>query len=662
MVASTPAVKGIAEEGAGAPSLARPLLAHLRGIASWKREFLILAVDGLVISAALYLGYFLRFEGFPPPDRVAQYWHCLPLLLAIRLPLHLIFGIHRWSFRLSGFYEAVRVILTSLTGSSCFVMVFFFAQRAAENIHIGPPRSVIVIEFFVTTSLLGAMRFSPRLAYSWSLDKIRARSGPAVRAVIVGAGSAGELLLRDLHRSDEHRYEIAGFVDDDPSKWWTSIGGRPVLGPLESLPEVVRRRNVTELLFAIPRLPAGRLREILTLCADLKLAYKILPVSFAYLNDRAGASQLQELEPDDLLPRQQVIFDRGEIRALVEGRRVMVTGAGGSIGSEICRQVAAFRPSSLVLVDLNENQLYLLFRDLQQRFPSVSFSADVADVRDRGRMLRLGERHRPQDIFHAAAHKHVPLTELAPEEAVRTNVLGCLNVAQMADAVGAQRFVLVSTDKAVRPSSVMGATKAVAELIARHIGQRSPTIFTAVRFGNVLGSAGSVVPLFKAQIAGGGPVTVTHPDCRRYLMTLGEAVGLVLLAGLGCHGDLCILEMGEPIRILDLARLMITLSGLVPDQDIKIVFTGLRPGEKLNEQLMTDEEAAHSRELRDRVRVIDDMPVPLDLMEQISGLERLAAEGDGRALVAALEAIVPSYTADAAWADQRVLPAVRTRR
>jgi len=434
-----------------------------------------------------------------------------------------------------------------------------------------------------------------------------------------------------------------------------------VLGPLDSLPDVVRRRHVTELLFAIPRLPAGRLREILTLCADLKLAYKILPVSFAYLNDRAGASLLQDLAPNDLLPRQQVTFDGDEIRAMVEGRRILVTGAGGSIGSEICRQIAAFRPSSLVLIDLNENELYLLYRDLQRRYPNVSFSADVADIRDRGRMMRLSERHRPQDVFHAAAHKHVPLTELAPEEAVRTNILGCLNVAQMADAAGAERFVLISTDKAVRPSSVMGATKAVAELIGRHMGQRSSTVFTAVRFGNVLGSAGSVVPLFKAQIAGGGPVTVTHPDCRRYLMTLSEAVGLVLLAGLGCHGDLCILEMGEPIRILDLARLMITLAGLVPDQDIKIVFTGLRPGEKLDEQLMTDEEAARSRELRDRVRVIDDMPFPPDLMERIARLDRLAAEGDGRALVSALESIVPSYTADGAWAERR-LSAVQIRR
>jgi FlaA1/EpsC-like NDP-sugar epimerase len=274
-------------------------------------------------------------------------------------------------------------------------------------------------------------------------------------------------------------------------------------------------------------------------------------------------------------------------------------------------------------------------------------------------MYRLGAKYRPQDIFHAAAHKHVPLTELAPEEAVRTNVLGCLNAALMADAAGAERFVLISTDKAVRPASVMGATKAVAELIARHMGRRSKTKFTTVRFGNVLGSAGSVVPLFKAQIAAGGPVSVTHPDCRRYLMTLSEAVGLVLLAGLGCHGDLCILEMGEPIRILDLARLMITLAGLVPDQDIKVVFMGLRPGEKLDEQLMTDEEAAHSHHSRDRVRVIDSMPLPPDLMERVARLEHLAAEGNGSALVAALEAIVPTYVAGAAWSDLRAQPALR---
>jgi FlaA1/EpsC-like NDP-sugar epimerase len=616
-----------------------------RATSPWKRNAGILLLDAASVSVAFYLGYLLRFEGHIPQPWRSQFVHYLPFLLAVRLPLHLAFGIHRWAFRLSGFHEALRLVLTALTGTGCFVAVCYFMQRAAEDVSLGPPRSVIAIEFFLTLSFLGAFRFSPRLAHTWSLGRSRSRSGSEVRAVIVGAGSAGELLLRDLNRSDEHSYDVVGFVDDDSAKWHTSIGGRPVLGPADALPDVVRRREVHELLFAIPRLPAARLREILALCADLKLGYKILPVSFAYLNDRVSASMLQELQPDDLLLRRQVSFDEGEIRALIRGRRLLVTGAAGSIGSEICRQAAACGPASLVLADMNENELYFLYRHLKERHPDVEVFAEVADVRDRVRIEHLGREHRPQDVFHAAAHKHVPLMEGVPEEAAKTNVAGCLNVARMAEAVGAERFVLVSTDKAVNPSSVMGATKAVAELIVRHLGRRSKVAFTAVRFGNVLGSAGSVVPLFKAQIARGGPVTVTDPECRRYLMTIREAVGLVFLAGLGRHGDLCILEMGEPIRILDLARLMITMSGQVPEDEIPIVITGLRPGEKLDEELMTGQEERSSHKRGEMIRVITTPPPSPDLMEQVTHLLALAQEGDREGVRAALRAIVPTYDA-----------------
>jgi FlaA1/EpsC-like NDP-sugar epimerase len=624
------------------------LIWRLRSHAQWRYTF-IFAVDALIVCFAFYLGFLLRFEGHPPPDRAAQLQRYLPLLLAIRLPLHWLFGIHRWSFRLSGFHEALRVVLCSLTGSAFFGMVLFFLQREAESAAVGPPRSVIAIEFFVTTSLLGVLRFSPRLAHTWTLDKMRSRSGDTVRAVVVGAGSAGELLLRDLQRSDEHSYEVVGFVDDDAKKWGTSLGGRPVLGGLDLLPDVARRRRVRELLFAIPRMPAGRLREVIALCSDLKLGYKILPVSFAYLHDRVSASMLQALQPDDLLPRRPVTFDREEIGQKVRGRRVLVTGAGGSIGSEIARQVAEHAPGRLVLVDINENELYLLYRHLQARHSGLAVHAEVGDIRDAGRMVELFRRHRPQDVFHAAAHKHVPLMEWAPAEAVKTNLTGFRNVVRAAEEGGVERFILISTDKAVDPSSVMGATKRVAELLVRHLAARSSATYTSVRFGNVLGSAGSVVPLFKAQIAAGGPVTVTDARCTRYLMTIGEAVGLVLMAGLGGYGDLCILEMGEPILILDLARLMITLAGFVPEDEIPIVFTGLRPGEKLDEHLMTAEEEARSRRVSDLIRVVDTAPPPADWVRRLEELERLAEDGEPAAVVAALRALVPRYTPDERW-------------
>ena len=622
----------------------------------WRRYVLVLLLDSALICVAWYLAFFLRFEGRTPPLNLEQARRFLPWLLAVRLTLHFALGIHRWSFRFSGLYEAVRLIITSLMGSALFTALFYFSQRAAQDVTIGPPRLVIVIEFFLTTTFLGLFRFSPRLAYAWFLDRRRSRSGETQKTIIVGAGSAGELLLRDLYRSDEHSYEIVGFVDDDPRKRGMSIGGRPVLGTLKQLPKVVQDRDVRRLLFAIPRLPAARLREVLNACADLKLSYKVLPLSFTYMQDRAATAALQDLSPEDLLPRVPLGVATEEVLALIRGRRVLVTGAAGSIGSEICRQLARYRPERLVLTDINENELYFLYRFLRQQYPDLTVSADVADIRDEARLLQLGERYRPQDIFHAAAHKHVPLMEYAPEEAIKNNVVGCLNISRVAGLVGTERFVLISSDKAVNPSSVMGATKKISELILWDQAQRwKKTTFTAVRFGNVLGSAGSVVPLFKTQIAGGGPVTVTHPDCRRYLMTIPEAVGLVLVAGLGRHGDLCILEMGEPMLIRDLARLMITMAGLVPDEDIAVVFTGLRPGEKLDEQLMTDEEAKNSRQIREMIRVIDGVSSQPDLLEQVARLGVLAKAGNRDGIIAGLQALVPEFVPDPTSAPESVV-------
>ena len=604
-----------------------------------QRLVLILGFDALLILASLYVAYLLRFDGGPiPPEHRAILARFLPLFLAIRLSLHLAIGLHRWSFRLSGLFEALRVVSATALGTAAFVAVFYFLQTP------GPPRSVLVMEFFLTASLVGAFRFSPRFAQSWLLAQSRSRSDARKRTLIVGAGSAGDLLQRDLLRSNEHAYEVVGYVDDERSKWGQWIGGRPVLGGLDELPRIAKSRDVEQLLFAIPRMPAARLREILAACAHLKLSYKILPVSFAYLNDRADLKALSDLSPDHLLPRHEVRFDDEELDGLVRARRILVTGAAGSIGSEACRQIAAHAPARLVLADIDENNLYFLYRHLRHLYPALAVEAQVVDIRDASRVEQLVREYRPQDLVHAAAHKHVPLMEYAPEEAVKNNVIGCLNVIAAADRLGVERFVLVSTDKAVNPASVMGATKRVAELLVQQRAAASRTRFSTVRFGNVLGSAGSVVPLFKEQIARGGPVTVTHPECRRYLMTIPEAVGLVLLAGLGGHGELLILEMGEPILILDLARMMISLSGRVPDKDIPIVITGLRPGEKLDEQLMTTEEAARSREVRPKVRAVQSAPPPPDLLERIERLHAVASVGDRDAVLAGLRAVVPSYT------------------
>ena len=442
--------------------------------------------------------------------------------------------------------------------------------------------------------------------------------------------------------SAEHGYSVVGFVDDDPSKRGVIVSGKAVLGTVEELPRIVERFRVAMVLIAISRIPAARIREILEMCTELKLRFKILPVSFAYLNDRVTATMLQDLTPEDLLPRRQVDLADSGVRVRVVRRRAMVTGSAGSIGREICVQLVKAGVAQLVMVDLNENEMYLHSRHLQRLYPELSLLTEVGDVRDPGRMEALFAKYRPQDVFHAAAHKHVPLMEIAPAEAIKNNVLGTRNVARAADRSGAERFVFVSTDKAVRPTSVMGASKRVAEMIVRQMARTSRTRFCAVRFGNVLGSSGSVVPLFRAQIAAGGPVTVTDPEVKRYFMTVREAVGLVLRAGYGDHGELCVLDMGEQIRILDLARHMITMVGNVPGVDVKIELTGLRPGEKLYEELLTEaEERTEPVDLR--IFVARCPAPPEDLEARVDELAEAAAAEDEARVRSLLRELVPSY-------------------
>ncbi|HXN42381.1 MAG TPA: nucleoside-diphosphate sugar epimerase/dehydratase [Myxococcaceae bacterium] len=597
----------------------------------------ILGLDALCTVAGLYLALLLRFEGLVPDEQTANFFYAAPFLVGIRVSLIAFTRLHRWSFRWAGLSEAMRLAFTTLLGTACFVAVLFFNQKG----HL--PRTVVALEFFFTTTFLGAFRFLPRVVSGWYFEQRVSHQEDAKRTIIVGAGSAGDLLLRDLLRSDGHGYRVVGFVDDDPKKLRASIGGKPVLGSLVQLPELVAKHRVTKVLMAIPRLSAEKIQTILKLCAHLKVTFKIIPASFAYLDERVTAAMLHDLSPEDLLPRDAVAFDSTEIRAMVAGRRILVTGAAGSIGSEIARQVAAHAPTELVMVDMNENELYLLTRRLQHEHPQLRVVALIADIREAVRMMRIGEQYKPHFVFHAAAHKHVPLMEDAPEEAVKNNVFGTANVARMAHACGAQRFVFISTDKAVRPTSVMGATKRVAEMVIRDIARHSQTAFTAVRFGNVLGSAGSVVPLFREQIERGGPVTVTDANCTRYFMTIAEAVGLVLLAGLGGYGELCILDMGKPIRIADLAAHMITMAGLVPGTDIQIVFTGLRPGEKLTESLFTeDEERSHV--VRNKIYVATSPGPSVDFPEHLEFLRRMGELGDRHNVRSALRKIVPTYS------------------
>ena len=622
------------------PPIVSPLSARGRSLITLLqvtpvRLAIVFTLDAAIAAVSLWIALMLRFEG----NILPEYWALFPryaaVLIGARLIANALFRLHRWSFRLSGLADGARIVMASAAGTGLFVLAVYFTRV------LTPPRSVVALELFLSTGAMAALRFAPRLASIYWTELSRSRRDDVVRTIIVGAGAAGEMLFRDLQRSGGHLYQVVGFVDDSPTKWGNIIAGRRVIGGLSALPEVVERYRVGTVLIAIPRLGASKVRELLTLCSGLKVQIKILPVSFVYFQERGAANMLQDLSPEDLLPREQVSFAESD-RTTVRNRRVLVTGAAGSIGSEICRQLLDADVGELVALDINENNLYLLEHELRRRHPESKLVCQIADIRDEGRVRALMRQFSPQDVFHASAHKHVPLMEAAPCEAVKNNIIGTSNVLRAAENVPVESFVFISTDKAVRPSSVMGVTKRVGEMMTRDVARRSGLQCCAVRFGNVLGSQGSVVPLFRQQIAAGGPVTITDVDAQRYFMTTREAVGLVLRAAYHHAGDLCVLDMGDPIRILDLARHLITMAGLVPDVDIPIVITGLRKGEKLTEELLTEEEERTHR-AEGKIHVVEGAPPPPELWQRVAELKGAAYAEDTPRVLSLLHALVPTY-------------------
>lgn len=599
------------------------------------RFAIIFGLDAAIATGSLWLAMMLRFDGNIDQTYRLVLPQYIALLVVARVTANSLSRLHRWSFSVPGLQDAMRVGSAALAGSGLFLAAVYLLRL------LSPPRSVIVLELLMSGVLMLALRFGPRVWQVYSNRLALLRSGGARRTLIVGAGAAGEMLLRDLQRSDEHPYDVVGFIDDNTAKWSSLVGGRRVFGGLSILRETIERHHISNILIAIPRDSQGVVREVVACCTGLSVQIKALPVSFVYFQDRGAADMLHDLSPEDLLSRRRVNFDEHE-RESFAGRRVMVTGAAGSIGSEICRQLLGLGTGQVLGVDINENGLYLLEQRFKREFPGGRFVVQLADIRDRRKIEVLMERFRPQDVFHAAAHKHVPLMEAAPCEAIKNNVLGTSHVLHAAERANVECLVFISTDKAVAPTSVMGATKRIGEIMTRAISERSAVRGCAVRFGNVLGSDGSVVPLFRQQIESGGPVTITHPDVRRYFMTIPEAVGLVLKAGYGRYGGLCVLNMGEPIRILDLARQMIAMAGLVPDKDIQITVTGLRPGEKLNEELVTDDERVTLR-ADGKIQVVEGPPPPQNLWDVVSRLGAAAEAEDTAQAMKLLKLLVPTY-------------------
>jgi FlaA1/EpsC-like NDP-sugar epimerase len=603
------------------------------------RRTVVIVAHLFLWSAALTLAFLLRFEFRVPAKHQVELLAWLPVLLAVRVVAFYFFGLFRGIWRYTSARDAIDIFKATTLSTLVLtaILVVFFQTF---------PRSVIAIDYMLALILVGGVRFSIR-AFRPPNAPPPSKEEKPTRTLIVGAGDAGEMLLREMVRKYGGRYEVVGFVDDDRMKLGGNIHGVRVRGLIEEIPRVVVDHDVDEILIAIPTASGAQMRRIVDLCKASGAKFKTIPGLGDLVGGQVTFSQLRPVAIEDLLGRDPVELDMALISREMKGRAVLVTGAGGSIGSELCRQLCRFEPSVLVLVERAENALFHVHRELQARFPAVRLEPCLADVADAKRMEEIFTVHRPTVLFHAAAHKHVPMMEWNPFEAVKNNVFGTRTLADLAHRHGIERFVMISTDKAVNPTSVMGTSKRVAEIYVQALSQRSKTRFVTVRFGNVLGSNGSVIPIFQEQIAKGGPVTVTHPDMRRYFMTIPEASQLVLQAGaMGNGGEIFVLDMGQPVKIADLARDLITLSGLKPGEDIEVKFTGLRPGEKLFEELSVDAEHAektrHAKIFVGRFRPF----VWEALQDQLDALAKTPAD-DPAEIRAALKGIVPEYTPDA---------------
>ena len=560
--------------------------------------------------------------------------------LAIKIPVYYFFGLYRrlWIYASTG---ELRLITVAVTAASVLTSGVMAILIVTGNVYRGMPRSALGIDWLLSLVLIGGSRFALRILAEQSMTS--RTSGKSKRAIIIGAGDAGALVVRELQKSSQLNLTPVGFLDDDPAKQKHAIYGVTVIGTVSDLPTSIDLHHVDEVIIAIPSAPGRLVRMVNDVCRVKGVVSRTMPGIYELIGGKVNVSRLREVDITDLLRREPVRVNDEAVGATLEGRRVLVTGAGGSIGRELCRQIARRNPAELVLLGHGENSIFEILLELQQDYPNLLLSPVIADIRNSERLTQIFKQHQPQVVFHAAAHKHVPLMEANVVEAITNNVLGTRNAVQAALDHNIERFVLISTDKAVRPSSIYGATKRLAEMIVLDTARKSQRAFTVVRFGNVLGSRGSIIPIFKQQIANGGPVTVTHPDMYRFFMTIPEAVYLVLqAASMENGGETFVLNMGEPVRILDLAEDLIRLSGFEPQRDIEISYTGIRPGEKLTEELW-DQGPPLAKTLHpDIFRLENDASLPsLNLNQAIDFLSRLSHSAEAEAIINQLDELIP---------------------
>ncbi|MEG0331802.1 MAG: nucleoside-diphosphate sugar epimerase/dehydratase [Clostridium sp.] len=600
-------------------------------------QILLAILDVIFVNAAIFASYLVRFSWEIPDVYLDTYYKSF-------IPVSIIMIISFWFFRLyksvwryASITELMYIIMAVAVGSfgSLIYGVFVIDRRFPLSVYF-------MMAVFVMVSS-GGIRLLSRVMSS--IDILPSNAGiKSKRVIVVGAGDAGAMVVKEMKKHPELGYTPVALVDDNKSKIGGLINGTPIVGTREDIGTIVKNRDIDEILIALPSISNEERRSIMKICSETGVKLKTLPGIYELINGKISINQIRDVEIEDLLGRDPIELNLDSIAGYLTDKVVLITGGGGSIGSELCRQIVKFNPRKLIILDIYENSAYDLQMELNFKYPKISKEVVIASIREKHRLEEVFEKFSPEVVFHAAAHKHVPLMEANPKEAIKNNVIGTYNLAVTADKYKVKKFVLISTDKAVNPTNIMGATKRMCEMIIQSINKKSETEFVAVRFGNVLGSNGSVIPLFKKQIKEGGPISVTHPDINRYFMTIPEAAQLVIQAGsMAKGGEIFILDMGSPVKIVDLAKDLIRLSGLEPGRDIKINFTGLRPGEKLYEELLMDEEGISNTTHR---KIFIGKPGQFDFEDITTKVNILrdSLDGEEEAIFNLVEKIVPTYS------------------
>ena len=595
---------------------------------------LLLIVDVITIIGVALISLLIRFDGYITPHYMQQMVDALPIMVISYIVMLLSMHLYTRIWRYAGMREMVAVLIATTLGAGLFYTGMYVFDKSL-------PRSIYLISWILSTGVIGIGRMvlhyiAMRYGGKQSTD------ADMVNTLIIGAGDAGATIAREIERYHKRSRKVIGFIDDDEAKFNRLMGGVRILGNRHDIPSIVKENKVKEIIIAMPSVTRNEIRNIMEICSPLKCKVNTLPGMYQLLDDEVLVSHLHPVSIEDLLERDEVRLDMDIVEHYIRDKVVLVTGAGGSIGSEICRQIMRVGPKRLLLLGHGENSIYLINQELKNIYKDGPITPIIADIRDKQQLDQIFTQYNPQVVFHAAAHKHVPLMEIQPMAAVLNNIYGTRNVADVAGRHGVERFVMISTDKAVNPTSVMGATKRVAEKVIISMNDTYDTKYITVRFGNVLGSRGSVIPLFKKQIEAGGPVTVTDPEMTRYFMTIPEASQLVLQAGaMGKGGEVFLLDMGEPVKIIDLARNMIRLSGLEPDKDIHIKITGLRPGEKKYEELLSSEDGTNRT---NHTKIFEAALETVDrdwLMKKIGTFDSCETDMD---VIGVLQDIIPTYT------------------